>query len=1119
MRVRQRGSSYLAYYPCCVADMNSGGVYERLKKKRKASRDRRNAVAIGAPKNKGGHPKKRPFNFNKNKSSPTTADGAPNTHTALSRPTTRTTRSTSSSNNATSTSTSTARRSSTTQPIQSTRHTRNNGRLLRVDRPEPTRYKPELFANNQPPRENTTIQDKNETIIQQKCTIKCLRKQCRELCRRLDHAQLLGIDHTTTGDRPVINPAVLPDDDLSAADINHIIKRLLHNGGSNNDYCRQVFDALGLISSGKVKADTRKENLAKGIRLLIDLHFNNVPMKDRAHIMGGVLFNGRIFNEEYTHLIATTITKTVTSTVFSPVAMVKAMDVSSAGNDTSNNEIAMIEKNKELTEWRRGQSMMPLKWKFCHPRAICNDLVVELLDIKEALNTQFGEVVNLDVERTIRLALKAFGLEEKATTGDGIVNIALTGDGAEFEGKTNHTLVGVKITDKDAKDIKTGSPLFTETLQPSDGDDSGDDLDSIATNEARVYYKNAQTTDVCIPLTMGLCRETNEYVKEIVSPVFKKVIDIEKNGLPARGGEPEIPAGKIKVICCGDMCFLRKMLNTGGTFKCMHFACPWCEVCTAGDGEDVFSGVSGTRRCIMCEKNDPEGSEICHHRAVLDETRIAECAQLVIDEYVSDYNRTHSTNLSVKGVLEETLPDEEVECFDGYRVPVVDGVPAGREKIRFTVPKKLKDVIPDDDADNVYPVEYLNDICNQLIHTEEKDNVIEESKIHYRPNEEAKEDRPSNIEYKTGKDGNETNDQTFISNVSNDLFCRGYDMDYIMDISLEERVQLLRERLEIQVIIRRCKNAVDIDENSTKHRLIGPGEALPCTLHSHVRSNEKIFAMLLAYGLRGCKTSTEREQFIKEVAVVVNRDVLGRSLRHEMDESGWSFPIDKKNNEKLAEFSHTNNMARKITKNMQFVAQICLENYEEDVLQDWLKVIELFGEVTEMLDDKKEYKEEEVYAFQKKADEFCKVYIKLTGMQGMTNYLHMLYAGHFSYFLLKYGNLYRFSQQGWENVNGKVKRRHFSSTQKGGGRVKGGTGKLKPIVMAMGREMLWKFGYLDELFKYIGHDDNELNIEYNKVKPTPKHKKNGEELHREEIEEFAYSILKMMAEDVEQGLV
>jgi hypothetical protein len=35
----------------------------------------------------------------------------------------------------------------------------------------------------------------------------------------------------------------------------------------------------------------------------------------------------------------------------------------------------------------------------------------------------------------------------------------------------------------------------------------------------------------------------------------------------------------------------------------------------------------------------------------------------------------------------------------------------------------------------------------------------------------------------------------------------------------------------------------------------------------------------------------------------------------------------------------------------------------------------------------------------------------------MTNYIHMILSGHLAFYLIKWGNLRKYSQQGWESLN------------------------------------------------------------------------------------------------------
>ena len=44
---------------------------------------------------------------------------------------------------------------------------------------------------------------------------------------------------------------------------------------------------------------------------------------------------------------------------------------------------------------------------------------------------------------------------------------------------------------------------------------------------------------------------------------------------------------------------------------------------------------------------------------------------------------------------------------------------------------------------------------------------------------------------------------------------------------------------------------------------------------------------------------------------------------------------------------------------------------------------------------------------------FCE-WLKLAGEEGVTNYIYIIGSGHINFYLTRYRNLYKFSQQGWE---------------------------------------------------------------------------------------------------------
>ena len=111
------------------------------------------------------------------------------------------------------------------------------------------------------------------------------------------------------------------------------------------------------------------------------------------------------------------------------------------------------------------------------------------------------------------------------------------------------------------------------------------------------------------------------------------------------------------------------------------------------------------------------------------------------------------------------------------------------------------------------------------------------------------------------------------------------------------------------------------------------------------------------------------------------------------------------------------------------------------------------------------------------ADDFFSAWLGLIGYDGITNYIHMLGAGHIRYFLKKWRNLHRFSNQGWEAYNALVANYWHHRTQKGGG--KGEKSKILEIAMWLLRVMMWRTGEGDRFFNNIRHNnENDDNSDY-----------------------------------------
>ena len=108
---------------------------------------------------------------------------------------------------------------------------------------------------------------------------------------------------------------------------------------------------------------------------------------------------------------------------------------------------------------------------------------------------------------------------------------------------------------------------------------------------------------------------------------------------------------------------------------------------------------------------------------------------------------------------------------------------------------------------------------------------------------------------------------------------------------------------------------------------------------------------------------------------------------------------------------------------------------------------------------KDNFTEEDIKEFDDTVDEFYDLLISTAGKDGITNYLHVIGAGHLSCYMKKCKSLCRFCQQGWESLNDKISCMFFHHTQKGGG-FNGDCKKtcLEAIARMLLRDALWRSG-------------------------------------------------------------
>jgi len=206
-------------------------------------------------------------------------------------------------------------------------------------------------------------------------------------------------------------------------------------------------------------------------------------------------------------------------------------------------------------------------------------------------------------------------------------------------------------------------------------------------------------------------------------------------------------------------------------------------------------------------------------------------------------------------------------------------------------------------------------------------------------------------------------------------------------------------------------------ETDDEKAMIRLEQALPCFLHLQNRSSETIIEFLLRHGLLIREGCKESQKaMMNAVESLVNREIFGSYGCH----SNWRFPINTDGSMGAIKFADWR--ARRIVEFLPEIINLCLPGNDQ---------------------------------------------------------VHMLGAGHVRYYLQKWGNLNRFSNQGWEAYNSLVTSYWHHRTRKGGGRLN--RSKILPIAQWILRLMLWRTGEAQKFFKSCednNSEDESLHEEY-----------------------------------------
>jgi hypothetical protein len=148
---------------------------------------------------------------------------------------------------------------------------------------------------------------------------------------------------------------------------------------------------------------------------------------------------------------------------------------------------------------------------------------------------------------------------------------------------------------------------------------------------------------------------------------------------------------------------------------------------------------------------------------------------------------------------------------------------------------------------------------------------------------------------------------------------------------------------------------------------------------------------------------------------------------------------------KIGEMSMSNKIVRKFMEHIESLIDFIIKDLEKSF--KWKKCLKVYKELIYLARQKEDFSDDDIRNFQDLADTFFLSWIDLHDKAGVTNYIHMLGAGNFTYFL-----------KSWESLNSLIKQYYFRKTQQGGfGGIRDvENSKIIPIAKWFQRKLWWQ---------------------------------------------------------------
>ena len=298
---------------------------------------------------------------------------------------------------------------------------------------------------------------------------------------------------------------------------------------------------------------------------------------------------------------------------------------------------------------------------------------------------------------------------------------------------------------------------------------------------------------------------------------------------------------------------------------------------------------------------------------------------------------------------------------------------------------------------------------------------------------------------------------------------------------------ILVERLKVEeeyerLVMYARDTRFDIADTPTKHEL---GRVIMDMLHCPMRMNEKVLFMLYFAAMNRLPKKADWQPVLNSMTDIIRRigdlpsawthgittkkSKTGAVLKHKLD----VFQFDYDSSKQIFNYDNTTALYEVIDLALGPTTTSDPAT-REDVLNqsnlDWRNFMISYLNCLEYLTLHRDYKEGDIDELDRRCKKMYMLLVtKIGGLEGVTNYFHYVGSGHVVWMCRRWGNLWRYRNEGVEAFNRIVSLRHNKHNGNGGRKRTrdGAPTELCPEFWSLGqwlgRWSMWQLGYGDDM--------------------------------------------------------